>query len=126
MSSNIRLTRICQHCGKEFEARTTVTKTCSDHCAKRLYKAKKKAEKIEASNQETKAIITRPLEELKAKDYLTVPEVAQLLNSSRQTIHNLIKAGRLAAVKLSERKTMVRRSDIDKLFNPDQNESSKG
>ena len=118
MSSNIKLTRICQSCGKEFEARTTVTKSCSDFCAKRLYKAKKKAEKIEASNIETIAIITRRLEELKSKEYLTVPDVAKLLNSSRQAIHNMIKSGRLPAIKLSERKTRVRKSDIDNLFNP--------
>ncbi|MFA6334291.1 MAG: CHC2 zinc finger domain-containing protein [Bacteroidales bacterium] len=30
MGSNIRVQRICQYCGKEFTARTTVTKYCGD------------------------------------------------------------------------------------------------
>ena len=50
MSSNIRVQRICQFCGKEFTARTTVTKYCSDVCAKRAYKARKRTEKVEISN----------------------------------------------------------------------------
>ncbi len=28
MSSNIKLQRICQHCGNEFTAKTTVTQYC--------------------------------------------------------------------------------------------------
>ena len=46
MSSNIAIQRICQHCGKEFTARTTVTQYCSDDCAKRAYKARIKAAKF--------------------------------------------------------------------------------
>ena len=67
MSSNIQVQRICQHCGKEFTARTTVTQYCGDNCAKRAYKAKQRAAKVESSNRETQAIKTRPIEELKSK-----------------------------------------------------------
>lgn len=56
MSSNIRIQRICQCCGKEFTARTTTTKTCSDNCAKMLYKQKRRDAKIESSNSETQRI----------------------------------------------------------------------
>ena len=47
MSSNIRISKICQHCGQEFVAKTTVTKFCSDNCAKRNYKKRKREEKIQ-------------------------------------------------------------------------------
>lgn len=78
MSSNIQVQRICQQCGKEFTARTTVTKTCSDSCAKKLYRAKQKAAKIETSDTEARQIKTRLIEELKAKDILTIAETANI------------------------------------------------
>ena len=53
MSSNIRIDKICQHCGEEFVAKTTVTKYCGDVCAKRAYKARKRKEKIQAAKAQT-------------------------------------------------------------------------
>ena len=47
MSSNIRNEKVCQQCGNEFVAKTTVTQYCSDICAKRAYKARKKKEKLQ-------------------------------------------------------------------------------
>ena len=116
MSSNIRINRICQYCGKEFEARTTVTKTCSDNCAKRLYKMRKKSDKIEQSNLNTQAIRLKPLEELRAKEFLTVKDLSTLLNCSIRTAYYLISNGNIKAVNISQRKTLVKRSEIDKLF----------
>ena len=116
MSSNIRINRICQFCGKEFEARTTVTKTCSDHCAKRLYKQKQKEKKIERSETEVQAIKLKPFEELKAMEFLTVRDLSRLLNCSVRTAYNLISKGNIRAVNISERKTLIKRSEIDKLF----------
>jgi excisionase family DNA binding protein len=116
MSSNISINRICKHCGNEFTARTTVTQYCSDTCSKRAYKTRLKAEKIEASNKETKSIKQKLIEEIKAKEFLTVPDLAKLLNSSKRTIYYLIQRGTIKAVNLSERKTLIKRSEIDKLF----------
>lgn len=116
MSSKIEILRICQSCGKEFTARTTVTKCCSDYCAKRAYKARQRALKIETSNKETLAIKTKPIEVLKAKEFLTVRDVAIILNCSRRTTYRLIEQGVIRAVNLAERKTLVKRSEIDNLF----------
>jgi excisionase family DNA binding protein len=116
MSSNIKVQRICKSCGKEFTARTTVTKACSDYCAKRLYKAKKRNEKVEASNTETKEIKIRPIEELKAKEFLSVRDVSKLIGCSRQTVYTLINYGRLKGVNILEKKTIVKRSELEKLF----------
>jgi len=46
MSSKIEITKVCQHCGNEFIAKTTVTKFCSHACAVKNYKQRKKAEKL--------------------------------------------------------------------------------
>jgi len=116
MSSNIKVQRICQHCSKEFTARTTVTKYCGDNCAKRAYKLRQRNTKIESSNKETLQNISKPIEELKAKEFLTVKEVAKLLNLSIRTTYRLIDQGNIKGVNLAQRKTLVKRSDIDKLF----------
>jgi excisionase family DNA binding protein len=116
MSSNIRVKRICQHCGKEFTARTTVTKYCSDKCSKTAYKARKRAEKMQKSNIETKQIKTQYIEELKAKEFLTVTEVSKLIGCSRQNVYKLINTGKLKATNILEKKTIVRRNDLDNLF----------
>jgi excisionase family DNA binding protein len=116
MSSNIQVQRICQHCGNEFTARTTVTKYCGDNCAKRAYKARKRAEKVDASNKETQRTITRPIEQLKAKEYLTVQDVAALLNCSVRSVYYFIENGTINATNLGQRLTRVKRSELDKVF----------
>lgn len=116
MSSNIQVQRICQHCGAEFTARTTVTKYCSDRCSKTAYKARKRAEKVQRSNTETTQINTKPIEELKAKEFLTVTNVSKLIGCSRQNVYKLINTGKLKATNILEKKTIVRRCDLDKLF----------
>lgn len=116
MSSKIEVQRICQFCGKEFTARTTVTQFCGDNCAKRAYKSRQRAAKVVKSNEETLKIRTKPIEELKAKEFLTVREVAALLNCSVRSAYHYIKIGNIKAVNLAERATRVKRSEIDKLF----------
>jgi len=116
MSSNIKVQRICQHCGEEFTARTTVTRYCGDNCAKRAYKARKRAMKIEASNIETLKIKTLPLEELKAKEFLTVRDTAMLLGCSVRTAYRLIENGTIRAVNLAQRMTRIKRSVLDSLL----------
>lgn len=116
MSSNIKVQRVCQHCGTEFIARTTVTKYCSHRCGSLANKAKKRAEKVQKSNTETKQIKTKSIEELKVKEFLTVREVAQLLNCSVRSAYCYIESGTISAVNLGQRMTRVKRSEIDKLF----------
>ena len=115
MSSNIKIQRICQHCGKEFTARTTVTQYCGDDCAKRAYKARIKASKIEESNKETQRFKDKPIEELKAKLFLSIADTCKLLGISRRTVYRMLDREELIAGKAGKR-TIIRRSDLDKLF----------
>ena len=116
MSSNIQIQRVCEFCGNEFTARTTVTKLCSAKCRKANYKAKQRFEKIEKSNSETKRIKNKPIEELKEKEFLSMREVAALLGCSLRTAYRLIDTGTLTGVNLAERMTRVKRSEINKLL----------
>ncbi|MGI8788227.1 MAG: helix-turn-helix domain-containing protein [Pyrinomonadaceae bacterium] len=115
MSSNIRITRICQHCRNEFTARTTVTKFCGENCAKRAYKARQKTGKIAQSETETAQIILAPTIALQGKDFLNIFEAAKLLGVSRWTVARAIKDERLPVARLG-RRVVIKRADIDKLF----------
>jgi len=117
MSSNIKIQRICQYCKQEFTAKTTVTKYCSLKCNQRAYKKLKRSEKIEQSNTETVKVKLYPIEILNTKEFLTVREVAQLLNCSVRSAYYYIESGTIKAVNLGKRLTRVKRSEIDKLFN---------
>jgi predicted DNA-binding transcriptional regulator AlpA len=117
MSSNIKVQRICQYCGSEFTARTTVTMYCSDRCSKAAYKARIRDKKVQRSNTETKQIKTKPIEELKAKEFLSVTDVSKLIGCSRQNVYKLINTGKLKATNILERKTIIRRCDLDSIFN---------
>lgn len=116
MSSNIKLQRICQHCNNEFTAKTTVTKYCSDACSKKGYKARIRGAKIEATQQETKRRVAKPIAEIKAKEFLSVRDVSKLIGCSRQAVYNIINSKKLHAVNLMEKKTIVRRIDLDKFL----------
>lgn len=116
MKSKMRINKICAYCGKEFVAQKITTKCCGDNCAKRFYKFKKKQEKIELNNIEVETIKAKPFEEIRHKEFLTVSEVAKLLNSCKQTIYNVINNGTLKATNILEKKTLIRRADIERLF----------
>jgi excisionase family DNA binding protein len=116
MSSNIRIKRICKNCENEFIAKTTSTQCCSDLCAKGWYKKKQRVMKIEKSNTEVRKIKSKPLEDIRAKEFLTVQDVAKLLSSCKQTIYNLINNGTITAYRLTGKNTLIKRVDVDKLF----------
>jgi excisionase family DNA binding protein len=123
MSSKIEIQRICQQCGSEFTARTTVTRFCSHRCASAAHKQKLRADKVEQSDKETQRIKSQPFELLKLQDFLTVRDVARLLNCSVRSVYYYIENGTISAVNLGQRITRVRRSEIDKLFEQPQFET---
>ena len=116
MSSNIHIQRICMFCGNEFTARTTSTKYCSLTCNRKAYKANQLKTKIEISNKETRQIKNQPIETIQAKEFLTVRDVATLLNCSIRSVYYYIDNGNIEAVNLGQRITRVKRSAINKLF----------
>jgi len=114
MTSNIRINKICEQCGRLFEARKITSRTCSDTCAKKAYKARQKAEKIEGSKKEF--IMVKANDRVNENEFLTVRDMAKLLHCSVRTAYYLITKGKIKAVNLSQRKTLIKRSEIDNLF----------
>lgn len=115
MSSNIQIPKICQHCGNSFIARTTVTKFCSQKCASRNYKKRKRDEKIKQVAPVSVQRLEFQQEQLNQKDYLSIDETCKLLGTSRMTIYRQIKNGNIKAGKIG-RRTIIKRTEIDKLF----------
>src|SRR5215216_1177054 len=103
MTSHIRVQRICNHCGDEFTAKTTVTQYCGDRCAKLAYKVRSRQAKIEQSEVEIEAIRKEPLAMLQAKEFLSIAETCALLGLSRRTVFRLLQSGRIPAAKFGRR-----------------------
>ncbi len=116
MSSNIRVQRVCEYCGKQFTAKTTVTRFCSDNCAKRAYKVRLTENKIIQSNKETRTLINLPIEEIKGKEFLSVRDASILLGCSIRSIYRLIENGTIKAINLGERMTRIKRSELNSLI----------
>lgn len=115
MSSNIRVNRVCQHCGGDFVAKKTTSRTCSDHCAKMFYKARQRAAKMEQSDNETLAIKAKPIEEVKIKEFLNIADASKLLGVSRWTLQRLIKRRALPAIRFGNR-IIISRQRINDMF----------
>lgn len=115
MSSNMHIKKVCLYCGKEFIAKKTSSKTCSENCAKRLYKKKKRDEKINAvptvEDQKIQIVNTS----LKDKEFLSIAETCLLIGASRMTIYRLSQVGKINIAKIG-RRSIIKRSEIDKLF----------
>lgn len=115
MSSNIRIIKICESCKKEFTAKTTVTQCCSDACAKRFYKQKKRNEKISQANLKTevirkpKAYITEAeVKVINVKELLTLKEAAILMNISELTMRRWVLAGKVTSRKAGKKHLISR------------------
>jgi len=114
-ASNFKIKKICTHCNKEFEAQKFSTKYCSHTCASRAYKFRMRKGVVEISNKETEQIKSKSIEDLKAKDFLSIAETCQLLGVSRWTIWRAINANKINSAKFGKR-IIIKRSEIDNLF----------
>lgn len=121
--ATFRINKICQHCSKLFEAQKVTTKFCTTRCAQLNYKLRAKLKRKGETEKETKANVdirlrvnSVSLEIIRQKDFLTVREIAVLIGCSKQTVYKLINSGRIKATNISEKKTLILRSDIDRMF----------
>ena len=123
MSSNIKVERICEWCGKKFTAQTTVTRFCSKRCAEHSYKERLRQKKLAVSNQETAQTNFKRRD----KDYLTPTQAADLLGIGRMSIYRYIRNGKIKVVRF-ERKTLISKADIQAMFDfltPKETEQTK-
>lgn len=80
-TSNIRIKKICQWCGNEFEAQKATTQYCCKRCAEHAYKERKRQEKKKITETHDSLLAhENKLSQLSKREFLSVAEVAQLLN----------------------------------------------
>ncbi|TDW47848.1 hypothetical protein EV144_104134 [Flavobacterium sp. 270] len=115
MSSNIRITRICQFCSQEFTAKTTKTKFCSLKCSSKNYKLITRHNIVDVSNKETEGIRLLDFEAVKKRDYLSINNCVQFFGISRRTLYRMITRNDVETVKLGRRKFVSTKS-IEALF----------
>lgn len=118
MDKNLTFRRICEYCGKEFEAKTLYTRYCNHTCNSRHYKKLKREAKIQSVLQplQNEPELLKFDTTVQHREFLNVVQAASLLGTSKRTIHRLIANGKLKAGKVG-RRTIVKRIEIDKLFN---------
>lgn len=114
MSSNIEVKKRCSWCGKEFIARKTTTEYCSHRCSNLAYKARKRNEKVKTFEKEYAYTLPTQMD-AECVEFLTPTKAAKLLGICRASVYNYLKAGDITAVQFKG-KTLIRRKDIDKLF----------
>ena len=102
-------TRKCAYCGKVFTTNSGMQKYCSEECAEQAKENKKK-------RQRDFLRAVEPVMELQQQEYLTFSKAAILLGCTRQYVYKLVEQGRLPASRLSSRMALVRRSDIERMF----------
>ena len=121
MSSNIRINKICKHCGEVFVAKTFKTQFCSHSCNSKDYKKREKIRRMEEFKEEYKSDLKNSksqsmnMEELKSKIYLSIAEVCLLVGMSDSTVRKFVKEGRLKTIRLGK-KHLILKSQIENLM----------
>lgn len=109
MSSNIRINKVCQHCDRVFIAKTTVTKFCSDQCAKSNYKKRQKDVRIEVSQADTERQLSKGKQQVKSAsvdssaEMVGIGGLSSVTGLSERTIFRLIKDPAFPRVKIGKR-----------------------
>jgi len=121
MSSNIRITKVCEHCKSDFEAKTVYTRFCSHICNRKAYKLEKKKEKIEGAkrnlkiNSGGKLLETFDYSSIQNKELLTIKETCAFLNITHVTLRRWIKEGVIKSSRVGK-KHLIKRSHLNSLI----------
>jgi hypothetical protein len=117
MSSHIRIKKICQHCEQSFIAKTTVTKFCSDDCAKRNYKKRLRDKKVTtailiSNEQQVRRYNNNSLKNVSSeiatlhREWLDIGDLSELLGLTERTLFRAIKAPDFPKLKIGRRLTL--------------------
>ena len=105
--------KTCEYCGKQFTAQKSSTRFCSKSCADRANK--ERIRKWTQTVVETKDRIETIQNSQSFGDILSPRTLALYLGVSLRTAYRYLENGMIPAI-TTKKKTFVRRSDVDKLF----------
>ena len=114
--------KICQWCGKPFIAKKTTTCYCSHQCSNLGYK-----ERIRERRRELKKMqeLLQPKQASEGQDFFSFAQAAKLMGVTRQYIYKLVKENKLRASRISGKKSLIRRADIELMLKTKPYESIK-
>lgn len=118
--------KTCEYCGKQFTAQKSSTRFCSKSCADRANK--ERIRKWTQTVVETKDRIETIQNSQSFGDILSPRTLALYLGVSIRTAYRYLENGMIPAI-TTNKKTFVRRSDVDKLFDsapPYRNRNNEG
>ena len=105
--------KTCEYCGKQFTAQKSSTRFCSKSCADRANK--ERIRKWTQTVVETKDRIETIQNSQSFGDILSPRTLALYFGVSLRTAYRYLENGMIPAI-TTNKKTFVRRSDVDKLF----------
>lgn len=114
--SKLKIPRICEQCGKPFEAKTVATRFCSPYCVNKSGREKKKQAKEAEKKQALLEKSIDKIAEIQTRPFISVSEATVLFGISKDTIRRLIKKGKIPACNLGQRLTRVSRVHIEAMF----------
>ena len=112
-TSKFRVLRTCEFCGKEFYAQKVTTRFCSRRCNELAYKQRRRQRQITEAEAR---VLQKPNEEVGNKEFLSLQDTSVLFGITKRSVYNLIYNGVLQAFRLSNRMTLIRRADIEQIF----------
>ena len=116
-TTNIRIKKVCEFCGAEFEAQKVTTRYCSKRCSERAYKKRQRIQLVESNESaDSSDRENQSVGAVNLREYLEPKEVAVLLGMTSRTVYNLIYRGQLKAAHLSNRMTLIRKSDVEAMI----------
>lgn len=114
--------KICQWCGKPFIAKKTTTYYCSHQCSNLGYKERIRERKRELKKMQE---LLQPKQASEGQDFFSFAQAAKLMGVTRQYIYKLVKENKLRASRISGKKSLIRRADIELMLKTKPYESIK-
>ena len=102
--------KICQWCGKPFIAQKTTTCYCSHQCSNLGYKERIRERKRQLKRSQE---LLQPRQAAEGQDFFSFAQAAKLMGVTRQYIYKLVKESKLRASRISGKKSLIRRADIE-------------
>lgn len=113
--------KICQWCGKPFIAQKTTTCYCSHQCSNLGYKERIRERKRQLKRSQE---LLQPRQAAEGQDFFSFAQAAKLMGVTRQYIYKLVKESKLRASRISGKKSLIRRADIELMMKPNRMSAS--
>ncbi len=112
----LEINKKCEWCGKDFIAYKVNTRFCSKACNSRAYKDRMRRKRVDKCEDEVKqSFIFEDAGQAENREFLSVAQAAYLLGVDKRTMYRYLADNIIKSYQFKG-KTIVRRKDIDAIF----------